>query len=113
MRGLDREYNTDNNANQMAPAEAVEPSHENKSFLNKWALFKNAYREELAEFLSTLVLIVIGTGVNCQYTLQGSGVALSVPLTWAMAVAGGVWLSGGVSGGHVNIYLKLISSYYF
>ncbi|TIC31652.1 putative acetylornithine transaminase [Wallemia mellicola] len=87
---------------ELAPAEAVEPSTPTTGILNKWALIKNAYREELAEFLSTFVLIVIGAGVNCQYTLQGSGVALSVPLTWAFGVAGAVWIAGGISGGHLN-----------
>lgn len=101
MRGLDRAY-SNHNDERLAPAEAVEPSTPTTGILNKWALIKNAYREELAEFLSTFVLIVIGAGVNCQYTLQGSGVALSVPLTWAFGVAGAVWIAGGISGGHVS-----------
>ena len=103
MRGLDRAYSDPNDDQRMAPAEAVEPEQPgSRSILSKWALFRNAYREELAEFLACFVLIVIGAGVDCQYVLQGSGVALSVPLTWAFGVAGAVWIAGGVSGGHVS-----------
>ncbi|TIB34331.1 hypothetical protein E3P86_02842 [Wallemia ichthyophaga] len=101
MRGLERERRA--SEQRMAPAEAVDPAmpvHE--GYKSQWARYRNMYRGELAEFLATFVLIVIGAGVNCQYTLQNSGVALSVPLTWAFGVAGAVWVSGGVSGGHLN-----------
>ncbi|KAF9496527.1 aquaporin [Pleurotus eryngii] len=67
-------------------------------------------REPAAEFIGTAILVVFGNGVNCQVVLSGvSGVAssakgdyLSINLGWAIGTALGVWVSGGISGGHIN-----------
>jgi glycerol uptake facilitator protein len=73
--------------------------------------------ELMAEFLGTLVLIALGDGAVATVVaaLPGSGRTAS-PTTiwvgagnwllitwgWAMAVAFGVWVAGGVSGAHIN-----------
>jgi glycerol uptake facilitator protein len=73
--------------------------------------------ELMAEFLGTFVLIAFGDGVVAVAVagLPGSG-RTSSPTTifdaagdwllitwgWAMAVAMGVWVAGGVSGAHIN-----------
>jgi glycerol uptake facilitator protein len=73
--------------------------------------------ECMAEFLGTFVLIAFGDGVVAMAVaaLPGSGRTAS-PTTifnaagdwllitwgWAMAVAMGVWVAGGVSGAHIN-----------
>jgi glycerol uptake facilitator protein len=73
--------------------------------------------ELMAEFLGTFVLIAFGDGVVAMAVaaLPGSG-RTSSPTTifdaagdwllitwgWAMAVAFGVWVAGGVSGAHIN-----------
>jgi aquaglyceroporin related protein len=84
-------------------------------------------REAAAEFLGTAVLIIFGTGVDCQAVLsmktgvasfpRGVSVAikenydylcalgqswLSLSFGWAVGVAVGVWIAGGISGGHIN-----------
>ena len=75
------------------------------------------YGELLSEFLGTFVLIAFGDGVVAMAVagLPGSG-RTATPLTifnaagdwllitwgWAMAVAFGVWVAGGVSGAHIN-----------
>jgi glycerol uptake facilitator protein len=75
------------------------------------------YGELLSEFLGTFVLIAFGDGVVAMAVaaLPGSG-RTSSPTTifdaagdwllitwgWAMAVAFGVWVAGGVSGAHIN-----------
>jgi len=61
-------------------------------------------REVLAEFLGTLVLIVFGVGVVAQVKLGGgsNGQYLSINIAWGLAVTMGVYVSGGVSGGHLN-----------
>ncbi|CCO27222.1 putative membrane protein YFL054C OS=Saccharomyces cerevisiae (strain ATCC 204508 / S288c) GN=YFL054C PE=1 SV=1 [Rhizoctonia solani AG-1 IB] len=79
-------------------------------FPNKWAKIRSVLREPAAEFLGTMVLIIFGTGVNCQVTLSGStavspspqGGYLSISFGWAIGAALGVWVSGGISGGHIN-----------
>lgn len=75
------------------------------------------YGEMLSEFFGTFVLIAFGDGVVAMAVaaLPGSG-RTSSPTTifdaagdwllitwgWAMAVAFGVWVAGGVSGAHIN-----------
>ncbi|KAG2177837.1 hypothetical protein INT43_003084 [Umbelopsis isabellina] len=61
-------------------------------------------REPLSEFLGTLVLIVLGEGVEAQVRLFESktGGWTSIVFGWAFAVMCGIYVSGGVSGGHIN-----------
>ena len=61
-------------------------------------------REALAEFLGTFVLILFGVGVVAQVSLGGgaTGQYLSINLAWGLAVTLGVYVSAGVSGGHLN-----------
>jgi aquaglyceroporin related protein, other eukaryote len=87
-------------------------------------------REPAAEMLGTMVLILFGNGVNCQVVLGSNtnvsatpkGDYLSIGFGWAcgkfysswslpatsvptficIGAALGVWVSGGVSGGHIN-----------
>jgi aquaglyceroporin related protein len=87
-------------------------------------------REPAAEMLGTMILTLVGTGVNCQVVLSANtGVAssqkgdyLSLAFGWACGsptfmflshiahliknidtgVSLGAWVAGGVTGGHVN-----------
>src|SRR5262245_38190466 len=57
----------------------------------------------LAEFLGTLVLILLGDGVVANAILLDKGGTWMVITTgWALAVALGVYVSGRASGGHLN-----------
>ncbi|KAF7422673.1 hypothetical protein PC9H_010829 [Pleurotus ostreatus] len=86
------------------------PGDEDSVQLNWWAKYRDMIREPAAEFIGTAILIVFGNGVNCQVVLSGvSGVAssakgdyLSINFGWAIGTALGVWVSGGISGGHIN-----------
>jgi glycerol uptake facilitator len=75
------------------------------------------YGELLAEFLGTFVLIAFGDGVvamavaalpgsgrtaGSTVIFQAAGDWLLITWGWAMAVAFGVWVAGGVSGAHIN-----------
>ncbi|KAJ7255240.1 aquaporin-like protein [Mycena rebaudengoi] len=67
-------------------------------------------REPFAEFVGVVLLILFGSGVNCQVLLSSvTGVAsspkgdyLSVALGWGAGLSLGVWVSAGISGGHIN-----------
>lgn len=65
-------------------------------------------RELSAEFLGTFVLMIFGLGVNAQVTLAKAVDApffssfLVINLGWGLAVTMGVYVSGGVSGAHLN-----------
>ena len=75
------------------------------------------YGELLAEFLGTFIILAFGDGVVAMAVgaLPGSGRTsgptvifdaagdwLLITFGWAMAVAFGVWVAGGVSGAHLN-----------
>jgi MIP family channel proteins len=64
----------------------------------------NTTREALAEFLGTFVLIAFGVAVVAQVVLGAGthGQYLSINLGWGLAVTMGVYVAGGVSGGHLN-----------
>jgi aquaglyceroporin related protein len=57
-----------------------------------------------------MILIIFGNGANCQVVLSSNpnvasspkGEYLSTSFGWAVGIALGVWLSGGISGGHIN-----------
>jgi MIP family channel proteins len=67
-------------------------------------MLRGTSREAAAEFLGTLVLLVFGTGVVAEVVLsqQKSGMPLSIHLAWGLAVSLGIYVSAGVSGGHLN-----------
>jgi len=66
--------------------------------------------ELAAEFLGTLVLILFGCGVCAMVVLFGSGVPgevvnggfTNITLGWGLGVTFGVYVSGRISGGHLN-----------
>lgn len=77
---------------------------------NRWAKIREHIREPAAELLGTMILILVGTGVNCQFALSADpnvspspkGSYLGFNITWGCGAALGVWVSVGVSGGHIN-----------
>ncbi|KAG8759970.1 hypothetical protein FRC12_009643 [Ceratobasidium sp. 428] len=87
-------------------------------FPNKWSRMRAKLREPAAEFLGTMILIIFGTGVDCQVVLSGNtavasspkGSYLSISFGWAIGTALGVWVSGGISGGHINPAVTLVQA---
>jgi len=65
---------------------------------------RGVFREMLAEFFGTFILIVFGVGVVAQVVLSrnGAGTYLSINIAWGLAVAMGCYVSAGVTGGHLN-----------
>jgi glycerol uptake facilitator protein len=66
---------------------------------------KNSYIGELvAEFLGTMILILFGCGVVAQVVAGGStlGDHDSIAWAWGIGVILGVYVSGRISGGHIN-----------
>jgi glycerol uptake facilitator protein len=66
--------------------------------------------ECLAEFLGTMVLILIGSGVVAMTVLFGTGLAgevvnggyTNISIAWGLGVTMGVYTAGRVSGAHLN-----------
>ncbi|CAK5272107.1 unnamed protein product [Mycena citricolor] len=71
---------------------------------------RETLREPFAEFLGVAFLVIFGAGVNCQVTLSSSpgvsatpkGDYLAVSFGWAVGLCLGVWISSGISSGHIN-----------
>ena len=65
---------------------------------------RDVWREMLAEFFGTFILIVFGVGVVAQVVLSRSsaGTFLSINIAWGLAVAMGCYVSAGVTGAHLN-----------
>ncbi|GAU88235.1 AQP6 [Ramazzottius varieornatus] len=78
-------------------------------------LFKNQYvREFLAEFLGTFILIIFGNGAVAQFVLSSKNPStgpvsnfFAINIAYGLAVAFGVYVAGGVSGGHLNPAVSL------
>ncbi|PWN52300.1 aquaporin [Violaceomyces palustris] len=78
-------------------------------FPNPWAAFRYKMREPFAEFLGSFILMTFGDGINNQVLVSGlidpataKGNYLSISFGWGIAVAMGVYVAGGVSGGMLN-----------
>ncbi|KAF8964774.1 putative aquaporin 6 [Flammula alnicola] len=78
--------------------------------ISTWNNIRKVIREPMAEFAGVAIFVMFGTGVDCQVVLStNTGVAsapkgdfLSVNFGWAIGLAMGAWISGGISGGHLN-----------
>jgi len=73
-------------------------------------MIRQVIREPLAEFFGVAIFVIFGAGVNCQSVLSTNkavsssprGDFLSATLGWAIGLGMGAWVSGGISGGHLN-----------
>ena len=75
-----------------------------------WYIVRERFREPLAEFLASMVFIMIGTGASVQtliYQTSPTAAYTNMVWCWGIAVMAAVYLSGGVSGGHANPALTL------
>ena len=65
---------------------------------------RGVFREMLAEFFGTFILIVFGIGVVAQVVLSRNtaGTFLSINIAWGLAVTMGCYVSAGVTGAHLN-----------
>lgn len=80
------------------------------SALHRWHRVRQAYNEEFAEFWGAFMVILFGTGVECEVRLHYAehgmagafGNYLQCRIAWAAGIALGCWAAGGISGAHLN-----------
>ncbi|GAA5888183.1 hypothetical protein JCM6882_000312 [Rhodosporidiobolus microsporus] len=77
---------------------------------NWWGTIRYTLREPLAEFLGTMVLIVIGIGSDCQTKISENAMGdyQSMNWSWGFAVMTSIYIAGGVSGGHTNPSVTIV-----
>lgn len=73
-------------------------------FPNFWAKIRYNMREPFAECFGTLILVIFGVGGNLQATVtSGAGGSFeSLSFAWGFGCMLGVYVAGGISGGHIN-----------
>ncbi|CEH16672.1 Aquaporin (major intrinsic protein family) [Ceraceosorus bombacis] len=98
------------------PASEAAESHEQASTLaeacvtprrNAWTRWRWRFKEFSAELVASIVLLAVGTSVNCQVKLsqglsQPAGSYPSQNWAWGFAVMSTIHLAGGISGAHCN-----------
>ncbi|XP_071167051.1 aquaporin-9-like isoform X1 [Mytilus edulis] len=75
-----------------------------EGFSSKVRIRNNIIRETFAEFLGTFTLIIFGDGSVAQAVLSRNTVGnhMSIHWSWGIGVTMGVYIAGGISGGHLN-----------
>ncbi|KAK5270046.1 hypothetical protein LTR99_008487 [Exophiala xenobiotica] len=92
------------------------PSQEEQAkeleYFNKWGKFRNKVRQPFAEFLGTMVFMIIGLCGSVVRTTASNdyGNLLTAYLAWGFAVMIGIYIAGGVSGGHLNPSVSIMLS---
>ncbi|XP_028814133.1 aquaporin-9a [Denticeps clupeoides] len=76
---------------------------------HRCAIKHSIFKEFLAEFLGTFVLVLFGCGAVAQTVLSRNtlGESLTIHIGFTIGLTMGVYVSGGVSGGHLNPAVSL------
>ncbi|TFK47704.1 aquaporin [Heliocybe sulcata] len=71
---------------------------------NYWIYLRWRLREPFAEWLGIMIMILIGIGSSCQTKISDGtyGNYTNLMFAWGYAVTLAIYISGGVSGGHLN-----------
>lgn len=82
----------------------AEKGHTGDSFKRRLVLKSSLARETVSEFLGTFIMIVLGCGCVAQAVLSRGifGGIVTINVGFAMAVVMAIYVTGGVSGGHIN-----------
>ncbi|EYE96335.1 putative aquaglyceroporin [Aspergillus ruber CBS 135680] len=77
---------------------------DDRGFHNRWSKLRHFFRQELAEWIGTTVAITLGLCASqSTYTSNNqAGTYPSIALTWGAAYMIGIYVAGGISGGHLN-----------
>ncbi|KAM3071793.1 hypothetical protein ACMFMG_009651 [Clarireedia jacksonii] len=83
---------------------------EEKDNFNKWADIRAKFREPLAECLATMVAVLIGicTSLADQTSNETKGSYLATNWAWGLGITIGIYIAGGISGGHLNPAISIM-----
>ncbi|KAF9193148.1 Aquaporin-3 [Haplosporangium sp. Z 767] len=74
---------------------------------SKWASIRRKFRKAFAEFLGTAILVTFGSGAIAQLVFSQNNSWFTMCLGWGLGLTFGIYVSGGVSGGHLNPAVSL------
>ncbi|KAF7197568.1 Aquaglycerol porin AQY3 [Pseudocercospora fuligena] len=77
-----------------------------------WSIVRTQHREFLAEFLATFVQLTTGFCADTQTTLNNNGNPNSTAWAWGFSTMIGIYISGGISGAHLNPAITLMLWFY-
>lgn len=81
---------------------------------NRWSSTRRRYKEPLAEFLGTLVAMLIGICANLSVKTSSdtAGTFQSENWAWGLGITLGIYVAGGISGAHLNPAISLLLCLY-
>lgn len=77
-----------------------------------WSVFRTHHREPLAEALGAFIQLVIGFSADLSVTLAGAGNPNTTAWAWGFATMMGIYISGGISGAHLNPTITVMLWFY-
>ncbi|PYI01420.1 MIP transporter, partial [Aspergillus sclerotiicarbonarius CBS 121057] len=77
-----------------------------------WSVIRTHHREALAESLGVFVQLFIGFSVDLAVTLADAGNPNTTAWAWGLATMMGIYVSGGVSGAHLNPAITIMLWFY-
>jgi aquaglyceroporin related protein len=77
-----------------------------------WSVWRTEYREGLAEMLGVIVQLTIGLCANLSVLVAGNGNPNTLNWAWGFATMIAIYVSGGISGAHLNPTLTMTLWFY-
>lgn len=77
-----------------------------------WSVWRTEYREGLAEMLGVIVQLTIGLCANLSVLAAGNGNPNTLNWAWGFATMIAIYVSGGISGAHLNPTLTMTLWFY-
>lgn len=107
----------DDSENEKFPDEMeplLEDLMEDEVFNNhtSWSVWRTEWREGLAEMLGAMVQITIGLSANLSVMAAGNGNPNTLNWAWGFATMIAIYVSGGISGAHLNPTLTMTLWFY-
>ncbi|KAJ5974411.1 hypothetical protein N7481_011621 [Penicillium waksmanii] len=77
-----------------------------------WSVIRTHHREALAEALAVFVQLTIGFCADLSVTVANAGNPNTTAWAWGFATMMGIYISGGISGAHLNPAITIILWFY-
>ncbi|KAJ5407871.1 hypothetical protein N7509_001754 [Penicillium cosmopolitanum] len=77
-----------------------------------WSVIRTHHREALAEALAVFVQLTIGFCADLSVTVANAGNPNTTAWAWGFATMIGIYISGGISGAHLNPAITIILWFY-